>query len=53
LRIYAQVQNAFVFTKYTGLDPETYTNLTNNNLGVDWNGQPQQRVFTVGLNLGF
>ncbi|WP_224744314.1 SusC/RagA family TonB-linked outer membrane protein [Pontibacter aquaedesilientis] len=53
LRLYAQVQNAFVFSSYTGLDPETYTNLTNNNLGVDWNGQPQQRVFTVGLNLGF
>ncbi|CAM3494125.1 TonB-dependent receptor [Pontibacter korlensis] len=53
LRVYAQLQNAFVFTKYTGLDPETYTNLNNNNLGVDWNGQPQQRVFTVGLNLGF
>ncbi|MDO6389693.1 TonB-dependent receptor [Pontibacter sp. BT731] len=53
LRIYAQVQNAFVITDYTGLDPETYTNLNNNNLGVDFNGQPQQRVFTVGLNLGF
>ncbi|WP_026236202.1 SusC/RagA family TonB-linked outer membrane protein [Pontibacter roseus] len=55
LRIYAQVQNAFVITDYSGLDPETYTNIsgTNNNLGVDWNGQPQQRVFTVGLNLGF
>lgn len=53
LRVYAQVQNAFVITDYTGLDPETYTNMNNNNLGVDWNGQPQQRVFTVGLNLGF
>ncbi|MCX2738757.1 SusC/RagA family TonB-linked outer membrane protein [Pontibacter anaerobius] len=53
LRIYAQLQNAFVFTDYSGLDPETYTNLNNGNLGVDWNGQPQQRVFTVGLNLGF
>ncbi|WP_299755006.1 TonB-dependent receptor [uncultured Pontibacter sp.] len=55
LRVYAQLQNAFVFTKYTGLDPETYTSIsgTNSNLGVDWNGQPQQRVFTVGLNLGF
>ncbi|MFD2248215.1 SusC/RagA family TonB-linked outer membrane protein [Pontibacter ruber] len=53
LRIYAQLQNAFVISDYSGLDPETYTNLNNGNMGVDWNGQPQQRVFTVGLNLGF
>ncbi|MBF8961879.1 TonB-dependent receptor [Pontibacter sp. FD36] len=55
LRIYAQVQNAFVFTKYEGLDPETFTNIDGNNsmMGVDFNGQPQQRVITVGLNLGF
>jgi TonB-dependent starch-binding outer membrane protein SusC len=53
LRVYAQLQNAFVFTSYSGLDPETFTNINNNMMGVDWNGQPQQRVFTVGLNLGF
>ncbi|WP_246000714.1 SusC/RagA family TonB-linked outer membrane protein [Pontibacter diazotrophicus] len=55
LRVYAQLQNALVFTKYSGLDPETYTNIsgTNSNLGVDWNGQPQQRIATVGVNLGF
>lgn len=49
LRIYGAVQNAYVFTSYTGLDPETNTN----GAGVDFNGNPQQRTFVVGLNLGF
>jgi TonB-linked SusC/RagA family outer membrane protein len=49
LRVYAQVQNAAVFTKYKGLDPETNTT----GAGVDYNGNPQQRVFLVGLNLNF
>lgn len=49
LRLYASVQNAFVFTKYSGLDPETNTS----GAGVDYNGNPQLRTFTFGLNLGF
>lgn len=49
LRIYVQAQNLLTFTPYTGLDPETNTN----GFGVDWNGNPQQQVFTVGANLGF
>ena len=48
LRIFAQLQNAFTFSDYTGLDPEV-----NSNLGVDYNVNPQQAVFTMGLNLGF
>ncbi|MEJ8758208.1 TonB-dependent receptor [Pontibacter sp. H259] len=48
LRVYAQLQNAFTFSDYSGLDPEVYTGV-----GVDYNSNPQQRVFTVGLNLGF
>ncbi|MBL7797529.1 MAG: TonB-dependent receptor [Saprospiraceae bacterium] len=49
LRIYVQAQNLLTITGYTGLDPETNTN----GFGVDWNGNPQQQVFTVGANLGF
>ena len=49
LRIYVQAQNLLTFTPYTGLDPETNTN----GFGVDWNGNPQQQVFTIGANLGF
>lgn len=49
LRFYAQAQNALTFTGYEGTDPETNTN----GFGVDFNGNPQQRVFTFGVNLGF
>ena len=49
LRIYGSVQNANVWTKYTGLDPEVNTN----GAGVDFNGNPQQRTFMFGLNVGF
>jgi TonB-linked SusC/RagA family outer membrane protein len=49
VRIYAQAQNLFTLTGYTGLDPEVYTQT----LGVDWNGNPQQMSFTFGLSLVF
>ena len=49
LRIYVQGQNLFTFSKYSGLDPEGYTVIP----GVDWNGNPQQRTFLIGLNIGF
>lgn len=49
LRLYASGQNIFVITGYKGVDPET--NTTGN--GVDFNGNPQLRTFTFGLNLGF
>ena len=49
VRIYLQGQNLATFTKYSGLDPEGYTVVP----GVDWNGNPQQRTFLIGLNIGF
>nr|WP_254245057.1 TonB-dependent receptor [Hymenobacter sp. BRD67] len=39
------VQNVFLITKYTGLDPEIPS-------GVDNNTYPRPRTFTFGLNLG-
>lgn len=45
LRIYFQAQNAFIITKYKGLDPEMES------AGVDFNGTPRQRVFSMGLNV--
>lgn len=56
IRIYAQVQNAFVITKYSGLDPEltnvyTTNNLNNNASGVDYNTNPLPRTITLGLNI--
>jgi len=47
LRVSTGIQNVFVLTKYSGLDPE----ITNN--GVDKTIYPRQRSFLFGLNLKF
>ena len=49
LRIYGQIQNAFIITKYKGLDPE----VSNTGTSVDFNANPRPRTFVVGLNVGF
>lgn len=60
LRLYAQAQNLFVLTGYSGLDPEAnlYGNSStasaaNLQAGVDKNTMPQARVFTFGANITF
>jgi len=55
LRIYAQAQNLFVLTKYSGQDPETITNVGAPivNGGIDKNTLPQARTYTFGLNISF
>lgn len=53
-RLFAQIQNAFVMTPYTGLDPElNASNTTNSAFGVDDNANPIIRTVSFGLNLGF
>jgi len=47
LRLFGGVQNAFVITKYSGLDPE----ITNN--GVDGTLYPRQRSLLFGANVKF
>jgi TonB-linked SusC/RagA family outer membrane protein len=47
-RFYVQAQNLLTITGYSGLDPETFTRR-----GADWDGMPQQRIFTVGANITF
>jgi TonB-linked SusC/RagA family outer membrane protein len=51
VRIYAQVKNAFVITKYNGYDPEISGggNLLEN--GVDRGAYPQARIYAVGLDI--
>ncbi|WP_299707836.1 TonB-dependent receptor [uncultured Pontibacter sp.] len=44
LRLNANIQNAFVITDYTGLDPEIAG-------GIDNNFYPRPRVFSLGLNI--
>ena len=45
LRVFAQGSDLFLFTDYTGVDPEMESG------GVDFNITPRQRTLTVGLNL--
>jgi TonB-linked SusC/RagA family outer membrane protein len=55
LRIYAQAQNLFCITGYTGLDPEALVTSDNAVLqgGVDKNTMPNARVYTAGVNITF
>jgi iron complex outermembrane receptor protein len=46
LRITANVQNAFVITKYNGIDPEI-------NGGIDNQFYPRPRTYVLGLNVDF
>jgi len=46
LGVNLSVQNVFVITKYTGLDPEVY-------LGIDNNMYSRPRSFLFGLNVNF
>ncbi len=55
LRVYAQVQNLWVFTNYYGFDPEVSSNGGNSpeTAGVDYAAYPQARTFTFGVNFNF
>lgn len=54
LRLYAQAQNLFVITGYSGLDPEACMSASANlEGGIDKNTLPQARVFTFGVNMTF
>jgi len=56
-RVYATVYNAFLWTNYSGYDPEVsstrsdgYAQLTP---GVDYSAYPKSRNYTVGINVSF
>jgi TonB-linked SusC/RagA family outer membrane protein len=46
VHVFAQVRNAFIFTKYKGTDPE------NANSGVDNNTNPLLRTYNFGISIG-
>jgi len=56
-RVYATVYNAWIWTKYSGFDPEvsatrsgSYAALTP---GVDFSAYPKSRTYTFGVNVSF
>ncbi|MDR2383347.1 MAG: SusC/RagA family TonB-linked outer membrane protein [Prevotellaceae bacterium] len=54
VRVYGQITNAFLLTKYTGVDPEVSANgNSNTTLGVEYNTAGLGRTFTLGINVKF
>jgi hypothetical protein len=54
LKVYVSGQNLFVFTKYSGLDPEVGSLNQNPILqNIDYGRYPTPRTITFGLNVEF
>jgi len=59
LRVYANVQNLFIITKYTGYDPEvdtfnqTYGSNASFSQNLDFFSTPRPRVWNLGVQLTF
>lgn len=51
LRIYFTANNLFVWTPYSGLDPETSTSGKGLTQGVDYGAYPRSRSFVLGFNI--
>jgi TonB-linked SusC/RagA family outer membrane protein len=51
VRIYAQVKNAYTFTKYSGYDPEISGGILDT--GIDRGAYPQARTYSLGLDIKF
>lgn len=49
LRIYVQVKNAFVLTKYSGFDPEIAGGILDS--GIDRGAYPQARTYAFGIDI--
>jgi TonB-linked SusC/RagA family outer membrane protein len=54
VRMYVSAQNAFTFTRYSGLDPEIGSyNQSSLASGIDYGTYPVPRTLLAGLNLSF
>lgn len=53
LRLYATASNLFVWTPYSGFDPEVSTKGNSLTPGVDFGAYPRSRSFVFGLNITF
>lgn len=52
-RVYAAADNLYVWTNYTGYDPDVSVGFNQLTPGLDVDSYPRQRTIRVGLNLGF
>jgi TonB-linked outer membrane protein, SusC/RagA family len=54
IRLYTSVQNVFILTNYSGMNPEISLNgLEGASIGIDENAYPVPRTFSFGLNVLF
>lgn len=53
LRLYANVQNFFLLSKYRGFDPEVSTFGGSFAQGIEFYGSPRPRTYTIGLTANF
>ena len=53
LRLYASLDDWFVFTKYPGFDPETATTGSTSGKGLDKGTYPNSKKLLFGVNLSF
>ena len=53
LRVYASMDDWFVFTKYPGFDPETASTGSSNGMGLDKGSYPNAKKLMFGINLTF
>lgn len=53
MRLYGQIQNAFTFTKYNGMDPEIGYGTDGWVSGVDLGYYPRPRTYMIGVNIQF
>ncbi|WP_226789021.1 SusC/RagA family TonB-linked outer membrane protein [Polaribacter porphyrae] len=52
LRIYGSIDNLYVFTNYSGYDPDVSVGRNQLTPGLDSDSYPRSRAFRIGLNVG-
>ena len=53
LRVYASMDDWFVFTKYPGFDPETASTGSSSGMGLDKGSYPNAKKLMFGVNVSF
>ncbi len=53
LRVYASMDDWFVFTKYPGFDPETASTGSTSGMGLDKGSYPNAKKLLFGINISF
>jgi TonB-dependent starch-binding outer membrane protein SusC len=52
-RLYSSIDNLYVFTKYSGYDPDVSVGSNQLTPGLDFDAYPKARTFRFGINVGF